>query len=310
MLTKMNVLILSCILLSVTSFKVSAATDSNQSDQLSGAHTARVTVSKAIVYSDENMSSPLGYISNDKLITVGNPRKKNPDLLPIVVYGRLAFIEAKNIHFENESVEAMNSKRGAPREHNIDIILTKPEEKLSENNSGYISLHQFSAGLETQTLVNAIDATDENKFIGYSLSLIHRQTPGRVFWGAGYEYNTLSTSNFKFSNYILNPIIGYTPIKNSLFLVDLIFSLDFSLSSQLVINNNLAEEPSAFLWGPQLGARIVFFPNQKYHAFGSFGYRSYKVLRLENVNDPTDTSIPGITKINGVNLSIGLAIEI
>ena len=30
--------------------------------------------------------------------------------------------ESKNIHFENESIEILSSKRGAPREHNIDII--------------------------------------------------------------------------------------------------------------------------------------------------------------------------------------------
>lgn len=308
MLTKFNALILGCIFLFVTPLIASA--ESDPSEQLAGPHTARVTVPRAVVYSDENMNSPLGYISNGKLITVGNPRKRNPELLPLVVYGRLAFIESKNISFENESIEMLSSKRGAPREHNIDIILAKPEEKLSENNSAYFSFHQFSAGKETADLVTTIDGSTKDSFIGYGISLIHRQETGHVFYGAGYEYNTLSTTNLKFDVYMLNPIVGYTPIKNPLFLVDLIFSLDLSISAQLKIENNSINEPAAFLWGPQFGARIVFFPNQKYHVTGALGYRSYKVIREETLEDANGAAINGITKISGINLGIGFAIEI
>lgn len=282
--------------------------DSNQSDQFIGTHTARVIVPRAIVYSDENMNSPLGYISNDKLITVGNPRKRNPELVPIVVYGRLGFIESKNIHFENESIEILNSKRGAPREHNIDIVLTKPEERLSENNSAYFSLHQFSAGEETKNLVSSIDGSSKDHFTGFGISLIHRQTTGRALWGAGYEYNALSTPTVKFTIYTLNPTVGYTPIRNPLFLVDLIFSLDFSISAQLKIQS--INQSSAFAWGPQFGARMVLFPNQKYHPFGGIGYRSYKVMRLDSLLDDNGTNVGAITKINGINLNIGFAIEI
>jgi hypothetical protein len=228
--------------------------------------------------------------------------------VPLVVYGRLAFIESKNIHFENESIEILSSKRGAPREHNIDIILAKPEEKLSENNSAYFYLHQFSAGIETENLVHNIDQSTKNHFTGFGISLFHRQPTGRAFYGAGYEYNGLSTSNVKFALYLLTPTVGYTPIRNPLFLVDLTFSLDFALSAQLSIQNT--SQPSGFLWGPQLGARMILFPDQKYHAIGGIGYRSYKVLRMGELVDANGTKMSGITKIDGINLSIGFAIEI
>jgi hypothetical protein len=250
----------------------------------------------------------LGYISNDKLITVGNPRKRNPELVPIVVYGRLGFIESKNIHFENETIEILNSKRGAPREHNIDLVLTKPEERLSENNSAYFSLHQFSAGEETKNLISSVDGSTKDNFTGFGISLIHRQLTGRALWGAGYEYNSLSSPSVKFTVYTINPTIGYTPIKNPLFLVDLLFSLDFSISAQLKIQGT--NQPSAFVWGPQFGARAVLFPNQKYHAFAGLGYRSYRVMRLNDLQNDSGTNIGAISKINGINLNIGFAFEI
>lgn len=300
-------IILGCIFLFVTNVLVVVA---NESDTSSGGHTARIIVPRAIVYSDENMNSPLGYISNDKFIKVGNPRKKNPDLVPVVISGRLAFIESKNLHFENESIENLNSKRGAPKEHNIDIVLTKPEEKLSENNSAYFALHQFAGGIDTKTLFENVDGANKQNYLSLGAYLYHRSPANKFFWGAGYEFNSITSNNIQFKIYMLNPTIGYTPIKTSLFLIDLSFSLDFSLGTEFKITNNTDEEPSPFLWGPQLTSRIVFTPNQKYHFYGGIGYRTYNVLNLNSVFDSSENLVNGISKISGIDLSIGFALEI
>jgi hypothetical protein len=307
MLTKLNILILGCIFLYVTPYIARSSTEFESSSSINGPQSARVVVTRAIVYSDENMNSPLGYISNGKLISVGNPRKKNPDLVPMVVYGRIAFIELKNIHYENATVEAMNSKRGAPKEHNIDITLSKIEERLSENNSVYFSIQQFSAGEETQNLVNSTDGILKDNFLGFGIYLIHRQIGEKLFWGAGYEYNSLTTQNIKLPIYMLNPNIGYTILRNPLFLVDLTFAIDFSISAQFKINDRI--ERAAFMFGPQIGSRIVFFPTLKYHPFGSISYRNYKVYDAKNLIDENGVIVGGITKLSGINLNIGVALE-
>ncbi len=308
MLTKLNALILGCIFLFVTPIMASDD-DSESSDPIMGPQTARIIVPRAIVYSDESMNSPLGYISNDKLVKVGNPRKKNPALVPLVIYGRLAFIEAKNIHYENESMELYNSRRGAPREHNIDDILIRPEEKLSMNNSAYLDLHQYSAGEQTSNLFDSIEGVSKQNFVGLGVYLIHRQLKSPIFWGAGYEYSSISSSNISFNTYTIAPTVGYTPMRNQLFLVDLSLSLDFA-SGQIKIKNNYSDEPAAFIYGPQISSRIVFFPEQKYHVTGSLGLRSYKVLGIETLPDANDLPINGISLIKGINLAIGFAIEI
>jgi hypothetical protein len=283
---------------------------SEESELITGPQIARIIVPRAIVYSDENMNSPLGYISNDKLITVGNPRKKNPDLVPLVVYGRLAFIELKNIHYESELAEQLHSKRGAPQEHNIDDVLIKPEEKLSENNSAYFNLHQFYGGKETSDLFESVDGTAKDNFTGIGINFLHRQRFGRAIWGAGFDYNFLSSENIDFTYFLISPFFGYTPMRTKLFLVDFVFSIDFSANSQLNLNNNFVTEPAPFIYGPQLLARLVFLPDQNYHITGELGYRSYKVLRVENLQDANDASIGGVTKLSGVNIGIGLAIEL
>lgn len=307
MLKYFYTIILGCIFLFVT---IDLALADSEDDILNTTHTVRIAAPRAIVYSDENMSSPLGYISNDKFIKVGNPRKKNPDLVPLVVSGRLAFIENKNLRYEDEALENLNSKRGAPREHNIDIVLTKPEEKLSENNSAYFSIHQFAAGAETNALFENIDGVSKENFLSLGAYLYHRVPNGKFFWGAGYEYNSISSQNIKLNLYMIDPVIGYTPIRTSFYLIDLSFSLDFTLSSEFKITNNADNEPYPFVWGPQFSSRIVFMPNQKYHLYGGMGYRSYSVLNIKSVNNSNETPINGITKISGLDLSIGFAFEI
>jgi hypothetical protein len=283
---------------------------SEQTDQQTGLQTARIIVPRAIVYSDELMSSPLGYVSSGKLITVGNKRKRNPELVSVVVYGRLAFIESKNIHYENELAELSNSKRGASRKHNIDILLTTPEEKLAENNSTHFSLQQFSAGEQMKNLINITDGTSKSNYTGIAITMLHRQSLSKTYWGAGFDFYTLSTPNFKSDLYLIKGLIGYTPVRTPLFLIDLSLSLDLSTSASFQIKNNSVDEPAGFLLGNQIGAAVVFFPEQKYHLIGGISYRNFKVYQEETFVDQNGVDIDGISQMSGLNLSIGFAFEI
>ncbi len=305
MYQKFYALILGFILLFVTNVLVLA------SDSITnGLHTARIIVPKAIVFSDENMNNPIGYLVNDKLITLGNPRKKNPNLVPLMVNGKIAFIELNNIRYESESLEQLNLKRGAPKEHNVDLILNAPEERLSENNSVYFTFQQFSGGAETKKLFKTLDGETKDSYTGATLSFLHRKEASKFFWGAGYEYNYIGGNNVNFKLYMIDLIAGYTIIKNPLFLFDLALSLDFSLAAQLQILNSSTSKTPGFFYGEKLNSRILFFPNLKYHPFGEFGLRQYKVKNLETVIDNNMNPIEGISHISGINLGIGISMEL
>jgi len=272
-------------------------------------YTARITSTKAVVYADENMLSPLGYISNGKAIIVGNPRRMNRELVPLIVYGRLAFIEIKDIRYEDTADEEYNARRGAPREHNFDLIIQKPEERLSENNSVYFSLHTFSAGEQVKQAFLNIQGKEESSFSGFNFQFIHRQTTSRFFWGAGLDYSGISTGDMKLAWWMINPTFGYTPIRNPLFSIDVYASLDFAINTEFEISNNFENEPTGFVWGPQINARMVFFPNSKYHVYGGVGLRKYSVQNLETLRDLNENSIDGITSITGASLFVGFAME-
>jgi hypothetical protein len=273
-----------------------------------GSYTARVTAPKAIVYADENMLSPLGYIGNGKAITVGNPRRMNRDLVPLVVYGRLAFIEIKDIHYEDTADEEYSVKRGAPREHNVDITIQAPEERLSANNSGYFTLHTYSGGEEVKNAFLAIDGANQSQLSGFNLHFIHRKEQSRILWGAGFDYSGASSTNMKFNYWMLGPILGYTPMRNKLFLIDIYGSLDFGVNTVLKVQGQ--SEPQGWQWGPQVNTRIVFFPELKYHLVGGIGLRKYNFIHMSTLNDSNNNPVAGISSINSVSLFIGAGIEL
>ncbi len=311
MLNLKNVLVILGLLLSfVTKAADNSITNDDGKVNLTGnSHTARVISPKAIVYADENMLSPLGYIANGKAIIVGNPRRINPNLVPLVVYGRLAFIETKDIRFEDTADEEYNAKRGAPREHDVDITIQKPEERLSVNNSFYFSLHRYDAGNDVKNLFLAIDNADKSVFTGFNAQFIHRQSTSRFFWGAALDYSSISTPNMKFGYWMLSPTFGYTFMKNPVFLLEAYASLDLAINTELSIELNYEDEPSGYVWGGQANARIVFFPESKYHAFGGIGLRKYMVSGFAPLEDLNLREVNTVRNITGISLFIGAAVE-
>jgi hypothetical protein len=277
--------------------------------KMGNSYPARVMSTKAIVYADENMNSPLGFISNGKLITVGNPRKLNRELVPLIVYGRIAFIQIKDIRYEDDEHEFLSNKTGAPREHDVDITIVPIEEKLSENNSGYFTFGQYLAGDDLNELSQAIDGEEKSTISVFGAQFIHRKENARVFYGAGFDYGFASTTDLDFTYFSINPTFGYTFMRNSAFLAEIYGSFDFSVSTYIDVKNNYENEPSGFLYGPQINARIVLFPSKKYHLTGGMGLKKYWVHDLNELLDANGNLLPGISSLNGFQLSVGFGVE-
>ncbi len=275
---------------------------------LGATYLARVISPRAVVYADENMNSPLGFVSNGKTITVGNPRKLNRELVPIVVHGRIGFIQIREIRYEDEDDDQFNSKLGAPREHDIDVIIQQPDEKLSQNNFAFVSLHQFYPGDDLKNVFMAIDGVEKNALTGIVAQFIHRQEFSRYFWGAGFDYSFASSAHTSYGFFAINPTWGFTILRNPLFLLDIYGSLDFAITF-IDIDNNAVKEPTGFAFGPQINARIVLFPDKKYHLTGGVALRRYTVKDTESLEDINEVPVNGIDNLIGVQFSLGFGLE-
>lgn len=283
---------------------------------LAGPKVAKIVVPRAIVYAEEYLLTPLGYIPNGKLIAVGNPRRVNKDIVPTIISGRLAYLELSDIEFLDDSIDDQKSKIGSIAEHDVDVILKRPEEKLNENNSILFLLSRFNAGPEVNAFFFELEDKYASWYTSLHVGLVHRKPLSRLFYGFGWEFDYINVGEASFKKFIMSPSIGLTLMQNPVFSVDAFFNLDFSTGFNIVVDNNHAKEPNGFLWGPQVGVRLIAAPTTKYRLYGQISYRKYQVYGLEGFrrtsdNYPTDDyDVTGYTKMYGIGIGAGFTFDI
>lgn len=72
--------------------------------ELWAAQLAIVRAEKAIIYSDQKMTSAIGYLSKGKKIQVGEVPRNKAQVLPVIVSGKVAYVRVNDISTETEEV--------------------------------------------------------------------------------------------------------------------------------------------------------------------------------------------------------------
>src|SRR5262249_43387394 len=67
--------------------------------------TAMVLADRAVVYSDQEMTSPIGYVPRGKKILVGEIPRNRAQVYPIQISGKVAWIRVMDVTTEKESME-------------------------------------------------------------------------------------------------------------------------------------------------------------------------------------------------------------
>lgn len=70
------------------------------------AQEAIVIVDKAYIYSDQEMTSAIGYVSRGKKVAVGEIPRNKAQVYPIIVSGKIAYIRVLDVSTEKEGVKA------------------------------------------------------------------------------------------------------------------------------------------------------------------------------------------------------------
>lgn len=67
---------------------------------------ALVVIDRAVIYADQEMTSPLGFIRKGKKVTIGEIPRNKAQVYPIIVSGKIAYIRALDVTTERESMES------------------------------------------------------------------------------------------------------------------------------------------------------------------------------------------------------------
>lgn len=156
---------------------------------------AIVVSEKAIIYSDKEMTSPLGYVKRGKKIVIGEIPRNLAQVYPVVVSGKIAYIKVEDVSTERESMysERLVAERFQKNTH--DIFETKYN----------LSFFTYNSSIHLAEKNTAIDST-AYQWNGLSLK-------GEVLLQKKYDVqviaNYLYTTRKAFSVFEVGGGVGY-----------------------------------------------------------------------------------------------------
>jgi hypothetical protein len=272
--------------------------------------TAKIIVPRSVVYADKSLTAVLGYISLGKLISIGAPQSNGKEIVPVIVSGRLAYIEAKDVQILDEENFLSKSSNNFKSEHDYDLILEKPPENLKINNHLLLYLGQNYIGKEAANMFYNIENKNVNWATQLGAIVIHRQSLSKFFYGLGFEYNFVGAGGTNLKSFILSPTFGLNIHKNLLFSIDSFLNLNFTSGTDFKTSQNMRTEPTGFFYGPEIGVRVHLIPKHLFKFWGSMSYKNFKAINMETVYDKNANEILGFSKIQGLSYSVGIDLDL
>jgi hypothetical protein len=132
------------------------------SQNLLASQVALVTADEAIIYSDVEMTAPVGFVAKGKKIQVGEIARNKGQVYPIIVSGKIAYIKVSDI--STELLDAENSHLLAER-------FSKQTQSNKFQNSFGFSYLNYASQISMNNSNGGIENKDSLNWSGLGLSL-------------------------------------------------------------------------------------------------------------------------------------------
>lgn len=260
--------------------------------------------SKTIVYADQALKIPIGYIKPGRKLKVADKSLKRNTIVGLVVTGRVAYVKTKDLQFDLEGQELDENPK--IKEHNVDILFKTAEDKLTENNYFVFDYSIIDGGAEWDQLNESLGSTDSSDIASYQFKVEHRSPQKNTGFSFALSWLTSSTESVK-----LKTLVGDAEYQFRLFQTEL-FSIEGyaggSLSGDIQFKTGLDQISKGILIGYSFGGRVRLFPFSQYGLYGAAGFK--KILPKSTDPLATDDGDITIKSLGGVQLSFGLSYKL
>lgn len=270
------------------------------------AQRAVVDVRRAVIYADLNRQSPIGYVTRGKQLLVGNVKRRNKSMLPVMVNGQVAWIKVNDIYLPEENRE-FDEKRSIT-EHEV-LIEDKIKDPFNENNFLTVKVSPSSlvmggilddADNGTSSLSSKLETAKE-----YTFMYEHKNPYHKIHWGLGVAYFTGQVDFLTMKSLILKGGLTWAPIRSSLMNLEvysnLNFSGDFRIASQDI------GQYKGNLYGVDYGLAARFFPRSKLGVYLGVGGSYYRFNNLSAVVLTGGTQSAKFNTMVGTKAELGLS---
>lgn len=270
------------------------------------AEVAVVVKEKAILYSDMELTIPIGYIRKGKKIKIGKVARKRGTVLPTVASGRVVYIKSDDV----QSVEQLASDNGTyitPKvtDHEVLIEEQKFEDDFSENNHVILLTGNMATGADWKTLADS----EENSTISQvGISIEHRPELRKYSWAVGLHYLNSELEAFKFNSIMLEVRLQYSVLRFDWLALDLVAGINGSGDARLQ-NSQTGQEARGNLYGYSFGGQAKLFPFSQIGVIGGAEIRRYNVGNLGDI-ELSDGSVTQFKGFNGAQIWAGLTYKL
>lgn len=250
---------------------------------------AVVNVPETIVYSDLAMTSAIGFIRGGKVLRVGEKARMKGTLVPIVVSGRVAYIQTKDIRYVEDEERTYSPKI---TEHNIDNEVFYVDDSLKDNNHIVIQGGQFSLGENWSNISTAAGDESVTSMTYYSIMLEHRSPLKSYGFGFGGSFYRVSQQSVEAAALSLDGQFYYSPLKFSWVSIDLLVGGMLSFDTRVKITGVSGATKGTF-YGWRFGPQARIFPEKKIGFVVGFGYKRITVSSLKRIilDDNSEVSL-------------------
>ncbi len=223
---------------------------------------AIVTSPKAIVYSDQALNSPIGYVKNGRKLLVGTVVRGRGTIVPVVVAGKVAYIQIKDVALSDKYAATLNEGSNKPRvlEHKVEEDIEKFAFNFKENNYMLLALSVSEAG-GSLTEINEAQGLENTQLNSFQIMFEHRPEIFNYSFGLGLSYNTMTQETYSIRSITVDAQFAYSFLRSRF--LSLEGTAGFSLSGDYRLETE-DEQIRGALYGHHFGAQARFAPRGKF----------------------------------------------
>lgn len=281
------------------------------SESIFAARFAIVMTKRAVVYADQDLDSPIGYIQAGKKIMIGETERKRGTVISTVVTGRIAWIRLIDISIERENYSSKSEK--ATTRFTVSEDEFRDSNELAEDtlfNNNYLFLSYGILNLDENFEQFSTELGVEPKLYSNNLNIeiVHRTPFRRTFWSIGLGYYSQSHDEYQWSTIMGHFTYYWSLIKSRLFSIDIyaggMITGDFQLKTN-DLTTGLTSNEAGNAYGYKFGGQLKLFP---FASMGLVGGISNQYIKINELGPITSSINPEIelNSLSGINIYFGV----
>jgi len=256
---------------------------------------AFIKESRALIYADPEMKIPIGYLSKGKKIQVGEVKRNNGQVFPLVLSGKIVFIKTGDLVLKDQKPEESVT---VTTSHLIEE--EKEEKEPLEPVRLTANFELMDPGPQWDELMSLTGGTQSQIFQLEALVEV-RLTESPFFFDAGFIYSQIKGGIYEYYGLGFKALAQFRIVNIELLSLDVSAGFNIAPGGSKIVYSGFYDDGS--YWGYLFGAQVRFLPNSPWNI--NLGL-NYNIMALSGIEDiPLGSGIYKLKLLEGFGFYFG-----